>query len=176
MPEDGSNVASQGHAQQANGRGSNHARNSSEPRKRFLASGSSDEDPYSLTPSGSSGSSGKGKGDSAGGSNGPNSSDHRDGRNRKGGDTSGSNGDSGHGSGSNGERERSGGPRLPQKEKDYYGPQNWAKNNHVRDYSDDMEDREIENFKTLQKKKDRITSSDGISSRNRVQQLLESAN
>ena len=46
----------------------------------------------------------------------------------------------------------------------------------MRDYSDDMEDREIENFKTLQKKKDRITSSDGISSRNRVQQLLESAN
>merc|ERR1712038_716145 len=129
-----------------------------------------------------------GKGDSAGGSNGPNSSDHRDGRNRKGGDTSGSNGDSGHGSGSNGERERSGAPRLPQKEKDYYGPQNWAKNNHVRDYSDDMEDREIENFKTLQKKKDRynlngngargngITSSDGVSSRNRIQQLMESAN
>merc|ERR1711997_1404205 len=35
-------------------------RHSSEPRKRFPASGSSDEDPYSLTPSGSSGSSGKG--------------------------------------------------------------------------------------------------------------------
>ena len=46
----------------------------------------------------------------------------------------------------------------------------------MRDYSDDMEDREIENFKTLQKKKDRITSSDGISSRNRIQQLMESAN
>ena len=51
-----------------------------------------------------------------------------------------------------------------------------------------MEDREIENFKTLQKKKDRynlngngargngITSSDGVSSRNRIQQLMESAN
>ena len=35
-----------------------------------------------------------------------------------------SNGDSG-GSASNGER--NGAPRLPQKEKDYYGPQNWAK-------------------------------------------------
>ena len=46
----------------------------------------------------------------------------------------------------------------------------------MRDYSDDMEDREMENFKTLQKKKDRITSSDGISSRNRIQQLMESAN
>ena len=48
----------QGRAQQANSRGTN-VRNNSEPRKRFLASGSSDEDPYSLTPSGSSGSSGK---------------------------------------------------------------------------------------------------------------------
>jgi len=167
MPGDESIPNSQGRAQQANGRGAN-IRNNSEPRKKYLASGSSDEDPYSLTPSGSSGSSGKGKGDSAGGD--------REGRNRKGGETSGSNRDSGHGSGSNGERERSGGPRLPQKEKDYYGPQNWAKNNHMRDYSDDMEDREMENFKTLQKKKDRITSSDGISSRNRIQQLMESAN
>lgn len=184
--EEGSNVASQPHTKQANGRGPNHVRNSSEPRKRFLASGSSDEDPYSLTPSGSSGSSGKGKGDSAV-SGGPSNSDHREGRNRKAVDISGSNGDSGHGSGSNGER--SGVPRLPQKEKDYYGPQNWAKvNNHARDYSDDMEDREIENFKTLQKKKDRynsngngargngITSSDGVSPRNRIQQLMESAN
>ena len=67
----------------------------------------------------------QGKGDSAGGSGGPSNSDHREGRNRKAVDTSGSNGDSGHGSGSNGER--SGVPRLPQKEKDYYGPQNWAK-------------------------------------------------
>ena len=67
----------------------------------------------------------QGKGDSAGGSGGPTNIDHREGRNRKGVDTSGSNGDSGHGSGSNGER--SGAPRLPQKEKDYYGPQNWAK-------------------------------------------------
>ena len=49
---------SQGRAQQANGRGAN-IRNNSEPRKKYLASGSSDEDPYSLTPSGSSGSSGK---------------------------------------------------------------------------------------------------------------------
>merc|ERR1712018_1076600 len=125
MPaEEGSNVASQTHTQQTNVRGPNHARNSSEPRKRFLASGSSDEDPYSLTPSGSSGSSGKGKGDSAGGSGAPTNSDHRESRNRKGGNTSGSNGDSGHGSSSN--AERSGAPRLPQKEKDYYGPQNWA--------------------------------------------------
>ena len=53
----GSNASSQ--TQQANTRGGNHTRNTSEPRKRFLASGSSDEDPYSLTPSGSSGSSGK---------------------------------------------------------------------------------------------------------------------
>jgi len=67
----------------------------------------------------------QGKGDSAGGSGGPSNSDHREVRNRKVVDTSGSNGDSGHGSGSNGER--SGAPRLPQKEKDYYGPQNWAK-------------------------------------------------
>ena len=59
-------------------------RHSSEPRKRFLASGSSDEDPYSLTPSGSSGSSGKGR---------------------------------------NSENT----PRLPPREKEYFGPQNWAK-------------------------------------------------
>ena len=57
---EGSNISQPLHAQQANGRGPNNVRNnSSEPRKRFLASGSSDEDPYSLTPSGSSGSSGK---------------------------------------------------------------------------------------------------------------------
>ena len=55
----GSNASSQSQTQQANARGGNHTRNTSEPRKRFLASGSSDEDPYSLTPSGSSGSSGK---------------------------------------------------------------------------------------------------------------------
>lgn len=181
MPDDGPNVLSQAHPQQANGRGPNHARNSSEPRKRFLASGSSDEDPYSLTPSGSSGSSGKGKGDSAVGSGVTTNGDDRDQRrNKKGGGTSGSNGDSGHGSASNGDR--SGAPRLPQKEKDYYGPQNWTKNNHVRDYSDDMEDREIENFKTLQKKKDRYTSKgnviqdERVSPRNRIQQLMESAN
>lgn len=57
-----------------------------------------------------------------------------------------------------------------------YHLQSCFQNHHVRDYSDDMEDREMENFKTLQKKKDRITSSDGISSRNRIQQLMESAN
>ena len=55
---DESTPTAQGRAQQANSRGAN-LRNNSEPRKRFLASGSSDEDPYSLTPSGSSGSSGK---------------------------------------------------------------------------------------------------------------------
>lgn len=80
----------------------NHARHSSEPRKRFLpASGSSDEDPYSLTPSGSSGSSG-GKGNN------------------------------------NGTRE----DRLPAQDKEYFGPQNWAKqnNNQRPDYSDDMDD------------------------------------
>merc|ERR1739844_868741 len=97
MPDEGSNISQPLHAQQANGRGPNNVRNnSSEPRKRFLASGSSDEDPYSLTPSGSSGSSGKGKGDS--GSGGPANSDDRERRNRKGGNTSGSNGDSGNGS------------------------------------------------------------------------------
>ena len=58
-------------------------RHSSEPRKRFPASGSSDEDPYSLTPSGSSGSSGKGNRDSN--------------------------------------------ARLPPGEKEFFGPQNWAK-------------------------------------------------
>ena len=58
-------------------------RHSSEPRKRFPASGSSDEDPYSLTPSGSSGSSGKGN----------------------------ANGNS----------------RIPPGEKEFFGPQNWAK-------------------------------------------------
>ena len=52
----------------------------------------------------------------------------------------------------------------------------------MRDYSDDMEDREIENFKTLQKKKDRYNSKGNIiqdervSPRNRIQQLMESAN
>ena len=57
----------------------------------------------------------------------------------------------------------------------------------MRDYSDDMEDREIDNFKTLQKKKDRynvngngtrgnvIINGEGVSSRNRIQQLMESA-
>ena len=59
-------------------------RHSSEPRKRFPNSGSSDEDPYSLTPSGSSGSSGKGN------NNGANS-------------------------------------RIPPGEKEFFGPQNWAK-------------------------------------------------
>ncbi len=63
-------------------------RHSSEPRKRFPASGSSDEDPYSLTPSGSSGSSGNGKNNSSGSNN---------------------------------------NSRLPPGEKEYFGPQNWAK-------------------------------------------------
>ena len=58
-------------------------RHSSEPRKRFPASGSSDEDPYSLTPSGSSGSSGKGN--------------------------------------------NNGNSRIPPGEKEFFGPQNWAK-------------------------------------------------
>eukprot|EP00096_Caligus_rogercresseyi_P011849 TRINITY_DN4804_c0_g1_i1.p1 TRINITY_DN4804_c0_g1~~TRINITY_DN4804_c0_g1_i1.p1 ORF type:complete len:481 (-),score=139.90 TRINITY_DN4804_c0_g1_i1:1025-2467(-) len=79
----------------------NNIKNSSDPRKRFPASGSSDEDPYSLTPSGSSGSSGKG----------------------------------------NRSREELA-TRIPPGEKEYYGPQNWAKH-HIRqlpDYSDDMGD------------------------------------
>ena len=59
-------------------------RHSSEPRKRFPNSGSSDEDPYSLTPSGSSGSSGKGN------------KDHHN-------------------------------SRLPAGDKEFFGPQNWAK-------------------------------------------------
>ena len=61
-------------------------RHSSEPRKRFPNSGSSDEDPYSLTPSGSSGSSGKGNHNSNGGNS-----------------------------------------RIPPGEKEFFGPQNWAK-------------------------------------------------
>ena len=66
----------------------------------------------------------QGKGDSAGDSAGHANGGHRDSHNRKGGDSSASNGGSG-GNGSN--LERNGAPRLPQKEKDYYGPQNWAK-------------------------------------------------
>ncbi len=108
-------------------------RHSSEPRRTRMSalppSGSSDEDPYSLTPSGSSGSSAKGKG----------GKDRRDRSAR--GDSgknlylakksyarlinihayiSGSGGDSGgNQSGSSG--------RLPSREKEYFGPQNWAK-------------------------------------------------
>ena len=85
-------------------------RHSSEPRKRFFASGSSDEDPYSLTPSGSSGSSGKGNNNNRG-------------MNVRGGNTSSGN----DGSGSNGSGGRDPRPRLPLREKEYYGPQNWAK-------------------------------------------------
>lgn len=81
-------------------------RHSSEPRKRFPASGSSDEDPYSLTPSGSSGSSGKGNKDGA---------------------------------------------RLPPGDKEYFGPQNWAKNARPMDYSDDM-DEDMITDNTLSKK------------------------
>lgn len=109
---------------QPNGGGQNGgARHQSEPRlKRFIPglSGSSDEDPYSLTPSGSSGSSGKG-GTAGGGKD--------------------SKTDSGNGSSP---------PRLPQKEKDYYGPQNWAKANRHQDYSDDMDG--PDDLRTLQKK------------------------
>ena len=65
-------------------------RHSSEPRKRFPASGSSDEDPYSLTPSGSSGSSGKGN--------------------------------------------NNGNSRIPPGEKEFFGPQNWAKVNIYGDF------------------------------------------
>ena len=116
----------QQHPQGRTGAGAN--RHSSEPRKRFVASGSSDEDPYSLTPSGSSGSSGKGK--------------------------------------DGGSKENA--PRLPQKEKDYYGPQNWAKvrlNNGPtlftkqpcslkmrQEYSDDMDGDDVTG-RTLLKKK-----------------------
>lgn len=91
-------------------------RHSSEPRKRFPNSGSSDEDPYSLTPSGSSGSSGKGN------NNGANS-------------------------------------RIPPGEKEFFGPQNWAKNARHAEYSDDME--EELNSRTLPKKQngERATKS-----------------
>lgn len=86
-------------------------RHSSEPRKRFPASGSSDEDPYSLTPSGSSGSSGKG-----------NKTDQNS--------------------------------RFPPGDKEFFGPQNWAKNARPIDYSDDMDesDMTIANSQTLSKK------------------------
>ncbi|TRY72070.1 hypothetical protein TCAL_05410 [Tigriopus californicus] len=100
-------------------------RHSSEPRKRFVASGSSDEDPYSLTPSGSSGSSGKGN--NSGRENGGNSN------------------------GSSGENI----PRLPPRDKEYFGPQNWSKAQLRPDYSDDMDE---ENH-TLTKSKSRIRPS-----------------
>jgi len=110
-------------AQQSNGGnggqpGSNRVAGDPSRLKRFIPglSGSSDEDPYSLTPSGSSGSSGKGGKTETGK-------------------------DSGNGSSP---------PRLPQKEKDYYGPQNWAKANRHQDYSDDMES--PDDLRTLQKK------------------------
>ena len=80
-------------------------RHSSEPRKpRFglPLSGSSDEDPYSLTPSGSSGSSGKGHRSGSGGENGGQRSS----------DTSG---------------QENNGHRFHSREREYYGPQNWAK-------------------------------------------------
>ena len=84
-------------------------RHSSEPRKpRFglPLSGSSDEDPYSLTPSGSSGSSGKGHRSGSGGENGSGqrSSDM-----------------------SSGQENGGGGHRFHSREREYYGPQNWAK-------------------------------------------------
>ena len=89
-------------------------RHSSEPRKpRFglPLSGSSDEDPYSLTPSGSSGSSGKGH--RSGGSGG-----EMNGGGQRSSDTSGQeNGGGGIG----------GGHRFHSREREYYGPQNWAK-------------------------------------------------
>ena len=84
-------------------------RHSSEPRKpRFglPLSGSSDEDPYSLTPSGSSGSSGKGH-RSGGGSGGENGSGQRSS------DMSSGQENNGH--------------RFHSREREYYGPQNWAK-------------------------------------------------
>ncbi len=81
-------------------------RHSSEPRsKRFVPSGSSDEDPYSLTPSGSSGSSGKGGSGGAA-------------HNSDGATATTGNGSSGGSSN-----------RLPAREKEYFGPQNWAKVN-----------------------------------------------
>jgi len=85
-------------------------RHSSEPRKRFPASGSSDEDPYSLTPSGSSGSSGKGK---------------------------------------SGQEQNS---RFPPGDKEFFGPQNWAKNARPVEYSDDMDESDMTTANTLSKK------------------------
>lgn len=93
-------------------------RHSSEPRKRFPNSGSSDEDPYSLTPSGSSGSSGKGNHNSNNGVS----------------------------------------ARFPPGEKEFYGPQNWAKHatRHA-DYSDDMDEELLTT--TLPKKQNGATKS-----------------
>jgi len=87
-------------------------RHSSEPRKRFPASGSSDEDPYSLTPSGSSGSSGKGNKTTSHEQN----------------------------------------SRFPPGDKEFFGPQNWAKNARPVDYSDDMDESDMTMANTLSKK------------------------
>ena len=76
-----------------------------------MASGSSDEDPYSLTPSGSSGSSGKGNTSSGNGSSG----NEQGGSKKK---------DKANGGSSGGSSTT---PRLPHREKEYFGPQNWAK-------------------------------------------------
>ena len=85
-------------------------RHSSEPRKRFglPLSGSSDEDPYSLTPSGSSGSSGKG---------------HRSGENGM--QRSSDNNTSSSGQENGGHHGH--GRLMHSREREYYGPQNWAK-------------------------------------------------
>ena len=87
-------------------------RHSSEPRKRFglPLSGSSDEDPYSLTPSGSSGSSGKG---------------HRSGENGM--QRSSDNNTSSSGQENGGHHGH--GRLMHSREREYYGPQNWAKVN-----------------------------------------------
>jgi hypothetical protein len=71
--------------------------------KKMVNSGSSDEDPYSLTPSGSSGSSGKGIRD----------------------------------------RSRDDSNQRADKEKDYYGPQNWASKGMQQELSDDYLEEEL---------------------------------
>jgi len=113
-------------------------------------SGSSDEDPYSLTPSGSSGSSGKGRpGEQSSRQDESRlvaqerkestnelfreDSGHASGGSSGGGDKGGSSpskssgGKKSNGISGSGVRSRSGNGRMASKEKEYYGPQNWAK-------------------------------------------------
>jgi len=153
MPQNGGNgQQSQGQSvpnrgAESNNAGGRHIPSQGEPTrmKRYGGlSGSSDEDPYSLTPSGSSGSSGKGGAKDGG---------------------SGSGKDSGNGSGTGQSP-----PRLPQKEKDYYVPQNWSKggnrhNGHPQDYSDDM-DETHGGRRTLKKENGERNGGEGVRGRN----------